>query len=161
MELDYKTGSAPASRQLRARASMSYPKMLLHFIQVALFSPIALYQAVQQCATICDCSPRASPSSTGPRTHLERTTLSTIGETFQCTLLFWRRHRKTKLRKKHNRPAAAAAATSQRESSGGSRAPDLGPFEVVQGATWLHVMRHVNEQPAVRSVGGSAILSGA
>ena len=45
MELDYKTGSAPASRQLRARASMSYPKMLLHFIQVALFSPIALYQA--------------------------------------------------------------------------------------------------------------------
>ena len=60
MELDYKTGSAPASRQLRARASMSYPKMLLHFIQVALFSPIALYQAVQQCATICDCEARNS-----------------------------------------------------------------------------------------------------
>ena len=57
--------------------------------------------------------------------------------------------------------AAAAAATSQRGSSGGSRTPDLGPFEVVQGATWLHVMRHVNEQLAVRSVGGSAILSGA
>ena len=57
--------------------------------------------------------------------------------------------------------AAAVAATSQRGSSAGSRAPDLGPFEVVQGATWLHVMRHVNEQPAVRSVGGSAILSGA
>ena len=52
MELDYKTGSAPASRQLRARASMSYPKMLLHFIQVALFSPIALYQAVVQPSVI-------------------------------------------------------------------------------------------------------------
>ena len=51
--------------------------------------------------------------------------------------------------------------TLQRGSSGGSHAPDLGPFEVVQGATLLHVMRNVNEQPAVRSVGGSAILSGA
>ena len=58
--------------------------------------------------------------------------------------------------------AAVDVATSQRGSSGGSRAPDLGPFEVVHWATWLHVMRHVNDtQPAVRSVGGSAILSGA
>ena len=29
------------------------------------------------------------------------------------------------------------------EAAVGSRAPDLGPFEVVQWATWLHVMRHV------------------
>ena len=57
--------------------------------------------------------------------------------------------------------AAAVAATPQRGSSGGSRATDLGLFDVVQGATWLHVMRHVNGQLAVRSVVGSAILSGA
>ena len=111
--------------------------------------------------------------------------------------------------------------TLQRGSSGGSHAPDLGPFEIVQGATFLRLKKKkslsscwrsgrpgslgatsaavaapascpnlsapallvdpppqllsrggrereghlrrgdVNEQPAVRSVGGSAILSGA
>ena len=110
--------------------------------------------------------------------------------------------------------------TLQRGSNGGSHAPDLGPFEIVQGATFLRLKKKslsscwrsgrpgslgatsaavaapascpnlsapallvdpppqllsrggrereghlrrgdVNEQPAVRSVGGSAILSGA
>ena len=94
----------------RSTGSSMWPLVQSH--DGCTFHPI---QAATATATICDCSPRASPSSTGPRTHLERTTLSTIGETFQCTLLFWRRHRKKKLRKKHNRPAAAAAAYYQRQ----------------------------------------------
>ena len=49
--------------------------------------------------------------------------------------------------------------TLQRGSSGGSHAPDLGPFDVVQGAMWFQVS-HVNGELAVRSVRGSAILSG-
>ena len=58
-------GRHPMRRLLRHHRQVRKPREgpvirqnSLHFFQVAILSPIALYKAVQQCATICDCEAR-------------------------------------------------------------------------------------------------------